>query len=688
MSIRGVDYSGARPAISTLKSNHIKFVCRYIGSHDYTRSRSAKWLSPSEYKSLKAAGLDVVVVFETTAHRADSGREAGVADAKTAVKELAYCALPSNTVVYFAVDFDATVGPKIAGYFQGAASVLGIHRVGVYGGYDVVKSCFDKGLVSWGWQTYAWSNGKWDPRAQIQQYKNGRQLDYDRAMKPNYGQVGTSATERLPAGQGKPSAGDKNHASRAQIVSYMKSLVGTYGPPNNANKFNDWYYGRHVSGDNYAWCVVFACYCWNHFGILKANGGKFAYVPQFKEHFTKVGSYREKPTSTKNLEPGDPVAYGSWEHFGTVYRVLGPTKFEAIEGNTTGKGKDDVAIKTRHISQVVGHAKLRGVDGTVDGTGKDEDFMADYVSIDKTDKSRKEALKSGHWQQIKFDRNNSHASSKHHPKGDYPSVLHGPCTYVGTVNVRVKNLPKGAEGQIRCVYVDKNNTTKAHCDIQEFSGSVIGDTFAKAAVSGFVPEGEKMRVEVVHYSNASTDPTVTAGSIRLHVRGTGHSTAHKGNKPSPHPPSGHGQVPIALSSVTFGKAKDASLSKDILPHVFKIMGIDDATAQEHWRSGIMTCASRESRYNLNAVNTTDSNAHGPLQSDHHPQYCSRGLMQVIPPTFAAHHQAGTSNDIYDGVANVCASMNYVMAKYKVARDGHDLAARVQQFDPNRKPMGY
>ena len=360
------------------------------------------------------------------------------------------------------------------------------------------------------------------------------------------------------------------------------------------------------------------------------------------------------------------------------------------------------------------------LDAQAYGAGKDEEFMAEYISIDKTNKSRKEALRSGKWQQVNFDRNNSHASRRHHAKGDYPSVLHGPCTYIGTVNVRIKNLPKGTEGQIRCVYVDKNNATKTRCDIEEFVSSA-NDTFAKAAVSGFVPQGEKMRVEVIHFGNGNAAPTVIAGSVRLHVMETGgstpppHSGPHPGPHPVPHPrprpephpepPSGshpephpghHGGThhggphvsPIHVSAVTYKRVKDSSLRKDILPHVFKIMGIDDGAAQKHWHDGIMTCASRESGYNLNAINAWDRNAHGPLQTDHHPLNCSRGIMQVIPPTFAANHQTGTSNNIYDGVANVCASMNYVMHRYHVSKDGHDLAAKVPQFNPNHKPQGY
>ena len=107
-----------------------------------------------------------------------------------------------------------------------------------------------------------------------------------------------------------------------------------------------------------------------------------------------------------------------------------------------------------------------------------------------------------------------------------------------------------------------------------------------------------------------------------------------------------------------------------------------------WRKGYETLTLRESSYAPNAVNTSDGNAVGPTVADGHPQNCSRGIAQCIPPTFAAFHVAGTSLEIYDPVANIAASMKYVMSNYGVSRDGSNLAARVQQADPNRPPMGY
>ena len=115
--------------------------------------------------------------------------------------------------------------------------------------------------------------------------------------------------------------------------------------------------------------------------------------------------------------------------------------------------------------------------------------------------------------------------------------------------------------------------------------------------------------------------------------------------------------------------------------------IIDVPAQ-HWINGYQVLCSRESSGRANAINDWDSNAHGPLQADGYPLHCSRGVAQCIPDTFAANHVAGTSAGIYDPVANIAASMHYVMNRYDVFSDGSNLASEVQQADPNRSPHGY
>jgi hypothetical protein len=65
--------------------------------------------------------------------------------------------------------------------------------------------------------------------------------------------------------------------------------------------------------------------------------------------------------------------------------------------------------------------------------------------------------------------------------------------------------------------------------------------------------------------------------------------------------------------------------------------------------------STESGGNPNAQNNSDINA---LMGDP-----SRGLLQTLGSTFAAFHVAGTSNNIFNPLANVAAAINYAMHTY-------------------------
>ncbi|WP_175611292.1 transglycosylase SLT domain-containing protein [Mycobacterium sp. SP-6446] len=147
---------------------------------------------------------------------------------------------------------------------------------------------------------------------------------------------------------------------------------------------------------------------------------------------------------------------------------------------------------------------------------------------------------------------------------------------------------------------------------------------------------------------------------------------------------------IPVSSVQYnrsGFAKGQSAYVSYINQTLDKMGITDKTARSNWMSGLLVGLSRESGYNPLSVNDWDSNAHGPKVADGYPSGCSRGGLQTIPTTFAAHHQPGTSTNIYDPIANTAAAMNYLMSRYHVARDGSNLAA-VGQFNPHHAPGGY
>ncbi|WP_406434227.1 transglycosylase SLT domain-containing protein [Streptomyces sp. NBC_00631] len=72
-------------------------------------------------------------------------------------------------------------------------------------------------------------------------------------------------------------------------------------------------------------------------------------------------------------------------------------------------------------------------------------------------------------------------------------------------------------------------------------------------------------------------------------------------------------------------------------------------------SGLHRNIMRESSGNPNAINNWDINAINGIPS--------KGLLQVIPPTFATYHVSGTSWNIYDPVANITAAANYAAHRY-------------------------
>lgn len=143
---------------------------------------------------------------------------------------------------------------------------------------------------------------------------------------------------------------------------------------------------------------------------------------------------------------------------------------------------------------------------------------------------------------------------------------------------------------------------------------------------------------------------------------------------------------IPVSKVQYKRhnfAKGKAAYQKYIAKTLNTMGVTDPKARRNWTRGLLTAASRESSFNPVAVNNWDSNAHGPTRSDGAPANSSRGGLQTIPSTFAAYHQAGTSTNIYDPVANAAAAMNYVMGRYDVDRDGSNLS-KVSQFDPHNK----
>lgn len=140
--------------------------------------------------------------------------------------------------------------------------------------------------------------------------------------------------------------------------------------------------------------------------------------------------------------------------------------------------------------------------------------------------------------------------------------------------------------------------------------------------------------------------------------------------PSVHPTSAAGALP--LNAVRYEKGFAPGHVTRRIAAALDRMGITDPAARRNWIRGYETLIARESGGQADSC--------GPGSA--------RGIAQTVPATFARYHQPGTSTNIYDPVANICASMNYVIHRYGVNLTGDNLAAVVQQADARRPPKGY
>jgi hypothetical protein len=185
----GVDYSHARPTRDQLQRHGVRFACRYL--LDDTRNKG-KALKRDEALQLTAWGVQIVSNFEYLTKPLLTFAQ-GAADARTVRAELVAIGAP-RLDTYFSFDYDVPAGDYagVLQYLHGAESVLGAGRAGAYGHYGLITYLADHG-IRWLWQTYAWSGGRWNPRATIRQVQNRAfpgefDGDLNNAMVTDFGQ--------------------------------------------------------------------------------------------------------------------------------------------------------------------------------------------------------------------------------------------------------------------------------------------------------------------------------------------------------------------------------------------------------------------------------------------------------------------------------------------------------------------
>lgn len=142
-----------------------------------------------------------------------------------------------------------------------------------------------------------------------------------------------------------------------KILEIARSQIGVKEHPANSNRvlYNTAYYGREVSGSNYAWCCTFVWWVFREAGAssLFYGGGKTAYCPTLKNY--------HKGQAVKDYQPGDVIFFNfsgktNAAHVGICESWDGQY-ITTIDGNT-GSGNEAnggaVMRRKRHKKYIVG----------------------------------------------------------------------------------------------------------------------------------------------------------------------------------------------------------------------------------------------------------------------------------------------------------------------------------------------
>lgn len=145
-----------------------------------------------------------------------------------------------------------------------------------------------------------------------------------------------------------------------QILDKARSQIGVKAENIKKCKYNDWYYGRAVSGSGYDWCETFVQWVFNQCGASDLLGIKTANCGVQGKAFFNSGRL-----VTSGYKPGDVVFFHwsndkssyvpsvySMDHVGIIESVNSNGTIVTIEGNTGSTYNGEVMRRTRSLSVV------------------------------------------------------------------------------------------------------------------------------------------------------------------------------------------------------------------------------------------------------------------------------------------------------------------------------------------------
>lgn len=193
----------------------------------------------------------------------------------------------------------------------------------------------------------------------------------------------TGSSDSSASDSSSSSSGGVAGADAQSVVQVAAKEVGTKEKPMGSNniKYNDWYYGRNVSGSAYPWCAAYVSWVADQAGVDKSIIPKDAYTVTMYNTITKKG----KAVDRKDGLPGDIMfvtnngSPSGIRHTGVVEDVSN-NEIHTIEGNSS-----DQVIRRSYATSNTKILLARPAYANQSASKTDSSSNSSYAKVDDPD---------------------------------------------------------------------------------------------------------------------------------------------------------------------------------------------------------------------------------------------------------------------------------------------------------------
>ena len=166
-----------------------------------------------------------------------------------------------------------------------------------------------------------------------------------------------------------------------QIIDLAKSQIGVHESPPNSNNviYNQWYYGKSVSGPEFPWCAVFISWLFR---------GDQSLCPRTASCVNMLAWFEQKRQIVKKPQAGDIVFFKystnsrRTNHVGLVVSVSDDGRtINTIEGNTSVTNQDNggKVMQRNRYSNIVAYARPRYQETTTPDKKSNEEIAKEVI---------------------------------------------------------------------------------------------------------------------------------------------------------------------------------------------------------------------------------------------------------------------------------------------------------------------